>query len=163
MGFFEKLARELMNNNASSHQLRFSCRSNQMKIISDEKLLRQIVANLLTNAVKFSPGASEVAMKVVCAERNLLISIKDFGIGILPEELKNLFMPFSRASNAIAIEGTGLGLSIVKTSVELLKGKIMVNSLPGHGTTFKIVIPLEKQSEYADKTSMISHVSKLES
>ncbi len=70
--------------------------------------------------------------------------MRDNGIGIPKAELKNLFQPFFWAKNVGAIPGTGLGLAIVKNSVELHQGKLVVNSLEGEGTTFRVILPVHQ-------------------
>lgn len=110
-------------------------------LMTDEKLLRNIVTNLLTNAVKFSPGKDEVHFNVLDEGRRVTIEVRDEGIGIAEDELGKIFEPFVRGKEADAIQGTGLGLSIVKKAVDLLQGSIQVKSKPGKGSTFKVVIP----------------------
>ncbi|MCE3294396.1 MAG: sensor signal transduction histidine kinase [Crocinitomicaceae bacterium] len=110
----------------------------------DKKLLRHMVLNLLTNAIKFSPegGKIEVNAKVTASE--IRIAIKDEGIGIAPEAQKNLFERFFRADNAMHIQGTGLGLNIVAKYAELMHGTIELESEENKGTTFIIIIPQAK-------------------
>ena len=138
----EILAREAMKTAGSKHKLKFSTGCSQEIIHSDEKFLRNIITNLITNAAKFSPHAKEVLMDITCDKNDLFITVKDHGIGIPTEDIKNLFTSFSRGSNVSGIEGTGLGLSIVKKAVELLKGSIAVKSELGKGTEFKVTLPL---------------------
>jgi PAS domain S-box-containing protein len=138
----EELVREVMKATGASHALRYSLSCNRPSMMTDEKFLRNIVTNLITNAVKFSPDAVEVIMNVACDNESVVISVKDFGIGIPPEYMKDLFTSFSRGSNVGTIEGTGLGLSIVKKAVDLLKGSIVVKSVVGRGTEIEVTLPL---------------------
>jgi len=110
-----------------------------------------VLINLLTNGIKFSPNTDELLMNLYCDEGKLFLTVRDSGIGIPPEDLKNLFASFSRASNSDAIEGTGLGLSIVKKAVDLLHGTISVKSTLGKGTTFDVVIPVENPDKPASQ------------
>jgi len=110
-------------------------------LVTDEKLLRNIVLNLLTNAVKFSPGRDEVFVNVLDKGAFVSIEIKDEGIGIPADEVGKIFEPFVRGKAADAIQGTGLGLSIVKKAVELLQGSIQVDTRAGKGSVFKVTIP----------------------
>ncbi len=112
------------------------------KIISDEALLRKILSNLLSNALKFSPADSKVHLVVASSNQKLLIEIIDTGIGIPKPNQDLIFRPFYKGSNAQVIYGPGLGLSIVKKSVHLLKGKISFESKEGKGAAFKVVLPL---------------------
>lgn len=109
--------------------------------VTDEKLLRNIVINLLTNAVKFSPGRDEVFLNVLDKGAFISIEVKDEGIGIPTDELNKIFEPFIRGKAADSIQGTGLGLCIVKKAVELLQGSIQVESRPGKGSVFKVTVP----------------------
>jgi signal transduction histidine kinase len=79
---------------------------------------------------------------VTAAPNKLTIRVKDNGIGIPEEDIKNLFEPFYRASNANDVEGTGLGLSIIRKALDLLRGYIDIKSTLGKGTEITIVIPL---------------------
>ena len=106
----------------------------------DEKLLRHIVVNLLTNAIKYSPEGGAVVLRLGSAAQRAVIEVSDWGIGIPPAELTHLFESFHRASNVGSIRGTGLGLAIVKNSVDLHGGRIQVRSEPGSGTTFTVQI-----------------------
>ncbi|MEX1239192.1 MAG: ATP-binding protein [Cyclobacteriaceae bacterium] len=139
---FEKMALEAMKSLVTGHKLRYSLNCPYGKIMTDEKLIRSIIINLITNAVKFSSGAKFVSMTVACDEDNLTITIQDNGIGIPDENKKELFTSFSRGNNVGGIEGTGLGLSIVKKAVDLLNGTIAVNSTAGKGTEVLLNLPL---------------------
>jgi len=110
-------------------------------IVQDKKILGNIMLNLLSNAAKYSPEEKDIYVDVDVKGENVIISVKDNGIGIPEEEQKNLFKNFFRANNATNIQGTGLGLSIVKKYVEVLKGNISFKSQPGNGTTFTISFP----------------------
>lgn len=142
-GFFKTLAQEVVKSTGKKHKLIFAEKCHVKSIITDEKLIRNIIINLITNAIKFSPDAGKINMNIECSETMFILNVQDFGIGIPEEEFKNLFQSFSRASNVSTIEGTGLGLSIVKKAVDLLKGTIDVKSELNKGTTFSVIIPLE--------------------
>jgi signal transduction histidine kinase len=112
-------------------------------VFTDEKLVRNIIINLITNAVKFSPNAVEIEMKISCDRTNLIIIVTDHGIGIPEKDIEELFTSFSRGSNVGNIEGTGLGLSIVKKAVDLLQGTVDLKSTVGNGSEFKVTLPLQ--------------------
>jgi signal transduction histidine kinase len=107
----------------------------------DEKLLRHIFSNLLSNALKYSPGGGEVRFDVRREASATVFEVADQGIGIPPDEIGHLFESFHRASNVGAIQGTGLGLAIVKNAVEMHGGAIEVESRLGEGTTFRVSLP----------------------
>jgi len=107
----------------------------------DEKLLRHIFSNLLSNALKYSPGGGQVRFKVRREVASTVFEVADQGIGIPTNEIPHLFEPFHRASNVGVIQGTGLGLAIVKSAVEMHGGTIEVNSVAGEGTAFTVCLP----------------------
>ena len=130
-------------------------------IFGDENRLRQVVYNLVGNAIKFSagrpekPGQVEVRAEMQAADPPLLrFTVTDNGIGIPPAMMEKLFKPFTQADSTITrrFGGTGLGLAICKRLVELMGGQIAVNSAPGEGTTFTVLLPLEAVAEQPDKT-----------
>ncbi len=112
------------------------------EILSDNKLLKNIMLNILSNAVKFSPENQEIDIQVEEKDGDLRISVRDRGMGIPAAEIAHLFQRFHRASNAMNVQGTGLGLSIVKKCTELLGGDIFVESQIGKGTTFNIILKI---------------------
>jgi PAS domain S-box-containing protein len=140
--FFERLCKEVEQSTGRTHDIRVSFSLAVETILSDEKLLRNIVINGLTNAIKFSPGTSVVNVVLWTDIQKLTIHIKDHGIGIPAADKDQLFEPFYRASNVNAIQGTGLGLSIIRKAVELLHGYIDVKSEVGVGTELTITLPV---------------------
>ncbi|OYU43460.1 MAG: hypothetical protein CFE44_18255, partial [Burkholderiales bacterium PBB4] len=106
----------------------------------DEKLLRHIFGNLLSNALKYSPAGGEVSFSCQRSQGRVLFQVVDQGIGIPTEEIPHLFESFHRASNVGDIQGTGLGLAIVKNAVQLHGGEIQVSSRMGSGTTFTVTL-----------------------
>ncbi|MCX8104650.1 MAG: PAS domain S-box protein [Ignavibacterium album] len=111
-------------------------------IFIDKRLLRQIITNLLTNAIKYSPNGGTVKLNIESKDNVLHIQISDQGIGIDESEIKYIFEPFYRTKNSIGIQGSGLGLNIVKRALEIIGGDISVNSKLNYGTTFNLKIPL---------------------
>src|SRR5262249_16769004 len=95
---------------------------------ADADRLRQVLSNLISNALKFSPDGGEVRIRARAADNTIEVSVRDSGIGIPAEAMPNLFKKFFRANSAAArtIGGTGLGLAIVKEIVEAHKGRIWV-------------------------------------
>lgn len=108
----------------------------------DIKFLKNIFINLLSNAIKFSPEGKKIILTSETNKSEVIITIKDSGIGIEKEDQKRLFERFFRGQNATNIQGTGLGLHIVTKYIEMMKGTIEFESEPGKGTTFIIKIPL---------------------
>jgi PAS domain S-box-containing protein len=118
------------------------------EIYADPRRLKQILVNLLTNAVKFTPEHGQVLLRVhVEVENNLVqITVTDTGIGIAPENLKRLFNPFVQVDSKLnrQFEGTGLGLSLVQKLTDLHGGSVMVESEIGKGSQFTINLPWDK-------------------
>lgn len=108
----------------------------------DKQLLKNILLNLLSNAIKYSEENKTIACRSYLENDDLVIEVKDEGIGIPKEEQKHLFTRFFRAKNVENIKGTGLGLNIVRNYVELMDGKINFTSEEGKGSTFIVTIPL---------------------
>jgi PAS domain S-box-containing protein len=130
----------------------YTCDEQLYEVVLDKKLMRQIINNLVSNAVKYSPGDKTVTLNLTYENENLIFKVRDEGIGIPEADLKHLFEPFHRASNVGAVSGTGLGMVITKESVELHGGNITVDSQIGVGTTFTVSIPLRaKDTNNNDK------------
>ncbi|HRE18121.1 MAG TPA: PAS domain S-box protein, partial [Rhodocyclaceae bacterium] len=109
----------------------------------DEKLVRHILGNLLSNAFKYSPSGGVVRFDTRMEEGNLAFTVTDQGIGIPEDELHRLFESFHRANNVGNIPGTGLGLAIVKKAVDAHCGTIAVTSKVGEGTCFRVSLPAQ--------------------
>jgi signal transduction histidine kinase len=112
--------------------------------LGDEGRTRQILANLVTNALKFSPEDASISISVSVEEAVIAVAVTDRGVGIPDEEMPKLFERFSRLPSADGskTKGTGLGLYICRQLVEAQGGKISVDSMPGLGSTFRFTIPL---------------------
>ena len=115
------------------------------EIISDQRRLEQVMLNLLSNAVKFT-DQGEINIKSKVIDGQIMTSVRDSGIGIKPENVETLFIPFKQIDSGLTrqYEGTGLGLSICKRIVELLGGRIWVESEFGKGSTFIFTLPIIK-------------------
>lgn len=110
-------------------------------VFLDKKLLKHILFNLISNAIKFSPDNRIIEINSLVLHSSVKISIKDEGIGIAIKDQNHLFERFFRAQNATHIQGTGLGLNIVANYLELMNGSINFESKENCGTTFTLVIP----------------------
>jgi len=115
--------------------------SGKTEIDFDKKILRHILFNLISNAIKFSPEERPIDLSTKVSDSKIEISVKDNGIGISEEDQKHLFERFFRAQNATNIQGTGLGLNIVAKYVEMLSGTVECKSVLGKGTEFIIEVP----------------------
>lgn len=128
------------------HQFRLDVAQDVEAVDLDARLVRHILTNLLTNAVKFSPPASQVTLHVERRAQELILAVEDQGMGIAPADQQHLFEPFFRTAQANRILGTGLGLTIVQRSVEAHGGSIEIESQLGVGTTFRVHLPEHQAS-----------------
>ena len=112
------------------------------EVHADERLLRHIVTNLLTNAVKYSEPATPVDLSVERRGCEAIFVVRDRGIGIPEEDKQWLFSAFHRGRNVGQRTGTGLGLVIVKRCVELHRGTIQIDSHAGEGTCVTVRLPI---------------------
>jgi two-component system phosphate regulon sensor histidine kinase PhoR len=109
--------------------------------------LRQMLDNLIGNAIKYTPAGGEITIAVEATHDQIIIRISDSGPGIPPADQPHIFEKFFRASNVPkGVGGSGLGLSIVKSIVDNHQGRIWVESLLGQGSAFTVVLPLYKQT-----------------
>lgn len=141
--FFMRIIDEVQTNTHNTHQIRLEFAARSQCIESDENLLRNIFVNLLTNAIKFSPGRDTVHLSVNRSDHTMECRVEDFGLGINEQDLPKIFEPFHRGNNVQKIKGTGLGLPIVKKAVETLGGGVEVQSTPGKGTIFIVKLNLD--------------------
>jgi len=160
---FEKMLQDITNVTnvrAEEKKLDFSVNINKnvpLFIIGDELRLSQVITNLLSNAIKFTPENGSVALSVektdeTNGEITLKTEISDSGIGITEEQQKRLFTSYNQADSSIAKNygGTGLGLTISKQIVELMKGKIWIESQPDKGSKFIFTIKVKKGTRNTD-------------
>lgn len=120
-------------------------------IESDKKLIKNILINLISNAIKFSDEGSSVYVNSHTQNDMVYISVQDEGIGISKEDQEHLFSSFFRGKNALNIQGTGLGLHIVKRYLDLVGGQINLTSEVDKGTTITFTIPV-KQPRHGKKS-----------
>lgn len=118
-----------------------------MVVLADQRALRQILLNLMSNAVKFTSEGGRISISAERQDSWIVIAVRDSGVGIAPEALSRIFTPFYQADSAVTIRhgGTGLGLSISKMLTEAMGGQISIASEPGVGTT--VVLRLAATTE----------------
>lgn len=123
-------------------------------IISDETRIKQILKNLLSNALKFTPEGKKIHLDITDSEDNIKLSVKDEGIGIEKNRLEFIFDRFTQVDASISRKygGTGLGLTICKQLVTLLGGEIFVYSKLDEGTTFEVLLPKDSSSHGSVKS-----------
>ncbi|MEL7502913.1 MAG: PAS domain-containing sensor histidine kinase [Cyanobacteria bacterium J06554_6] len=129
----------------TAEQIVFTGRHKPLIAQLDQTLLRSILTNILSNALRYTPEAKPVYLSLACKHHQAVFQVKDEGVGIPPEDYPHLFEPFHRGRNVSNIPGTGLGLSIVKQFVEFQGGSVQIKSQLGEGTTFRVLLPLLPQ------------------
>ncbi len=114
-------------------------------LVADRSKLSQVIYNLTENGLKYTPDGGEVSVTLTVEGRTAVLTVKDNGVGIPPEDQGHIFERFYRVDKARSREtgGTGLGLSIVRQMVTLHKGQITVESAPGEGSTFIVRLPMD--------------------
>ncbi|MFA7216092.1 MAG: ATP-binding protein, partial [Bacillota bacterium] len=114
---------------------------------ADKTKIKQVLVNLVSNAIKFTPEGGRVMVDIRAGEGSLLISVIDTGVGINEADQKRIFQPFVQIGKFESKEqpGTGLGLNLARSYVEMHGGKIRVESEPGKGSSFIFTIPLRQK------------------
>jgi two-component system phosphate regulon sensor histidine kinase PhoR len=134
--------------------------SDESYIYADSDAVIQVLTNLIGNAIKFSVKQKHLSISTFRSENYFCVEIRDKGIGIKEEDLRNLFKPFfrSRIAGDKKIGGTGLGLSIIKHVMDAHKVKIDVESVPDEGTSFILKFPVdEDQKTESESTGLINN------
>lgn len=151
-------------------EISFECKMKGMEFFrADAFRIRQILDNLVSNAIKYTDRGSvtiQAQVSEILGKPTLTLSVKDTGKGMTDEEKQKVFQAFTRLKSAQGIEGTGLGLSITQELVSLLGGEIILHSTLGKGSTFIVTIPIEpapKEESHEMAPSEVKHDSSLDS
>jgi PAS domain S-box-containing protein len=132
-------------------ELAFHPDKTMTQVFADPKRLRQMLVNLLSNAVKFTPAGGKITLEVkaIVDQDAVCFAVQDTGIGITHEDLNRLFRPFTQLDSSLSRrhEGSGLGLVLVQRLAEMHGGSITVESEPGKGSRFMIILPLGNAAE----------------
>ncbi len=144
--FLHELIAELRGITKENMEIHFNHHGGSLPVFLDKTLLRNIVTNLVSNAIKYSVSGKKSVIGVTSqlSESSVVISVVDNGMGIPDSDQKHLFERFFRATNAATVQGTGLGLNIVKRYLDLMNGTISFTSKEGLGTTFDVVLPRQQ-------------------
>jgi signal transduction histidine kinase len=113
-----------------------------LHVQGNETQLRQVLINLLENALKFTPANGTISLELERIQNQIKVTVSDSGIGIPAEDLPQLFERFHRARNVSQYPGNGLGLAIVKAIVNLHHGDVVVRSEEGQGTVIEVSLPI---------------------
>ncbi len=143
--------RDLFEGTSPEHRLAVSTPDTPILLACDPLRLEQVVSNLVSNAIKYSPDGGTVQVAIAREASEAIISVTDQGIGISPEDQQRLFEPFRRVGlSRENVPGVGLGLFVVRKIVEAHRGRIELESVPGHGSTFRVHLPLDLPRERTD-------------
>jgi signal transduction histidine kinase len=138
--FTSSVIAEMQTLSKQDQQIKY-IHTGEENVYLDKKLLKNILFNLISNALKFSPEGKPVDVETDFTKPRVKIQVKDHGIGISDEDQEHLFERFFRGRNATHVQGTGLGLSIVAKYVELMNGSINFESKEKKGSVFSIRFP----------------------
>ncbi len=139
IAFAEEIAEEMQLISKQNQLIVYEHTGTTAQVYLDQNLLKNCIINLISNAIKYSGENTMIQFNSIINNRQLVVEVKDNGIGIPKLEQNNLFEPFFRAHNTGDIPGTGLGLNIVKRYVGLMNGTVSCESAQNVGTTFKLV------------------------
>ncbi|MCB9046544.1 MAG: PAS domain-containing protein [Chitinophagales bacterium] len=142
--YIHSVAGEMFMPHADGRSLQIHIDDEVKTAFFDKSLMRHAINNLVGNAFKYSPGKEAPELSLYKSSNNLVVEVKDHGIGIPQEELDNLFTSFYRASNVGNISGTGIGLMVVEHVAKTHNGTITVTSKQTEGSVFTMQIPLKK-------------------
>ena len=120
----------------------------ELIVPADRNRLRQILVNLLDNALKYTPGGGKVEIAAETGSAEIYITVKDTGVGVPPEEIPRIWDRLYRGDKSRAQRGLGLGLSLVKAITLAHDGAVTLESTPGHGSSFSVHLPSEMPGEY---------------
>ena len=145
---------------SSAHQIVQDLDGLPRSVWGDHEQVRQILVNLLANAIKYSPRGGRIEVTGRTAGAAAVISIRDEGLGIAAQDRDKIFRPFYRAANTTGIAGTGLGLSLVQKVIEQHGGAIAVASEEGEGSTFTVSLPIDlRGSQRAAAQAAAAHAA----
>lgn len=138
-----EMANDLEQQTKAGQKIVVQPANGNLNCVLDKTVIRNVLSNLISNAIKFSPEGKAITIKLAKNKKQLILAVSDEGIGIPEEDKEHLFSRFFRARNAETVKGTGLGLHIVQRYVELMGGEIQFESKIGEGTTFLLFFPQE--------------------
>lgn len=143
--FIETLINTYFNNSHDGRKIELEIEGKKQVLFTDETLMVHILTNLISNAFKYSENRRNPGLNIEYLEKEILIEVIDYGIGIPENEIQHIFTSFFRASNTSTIMGSGLGMPIVKQFTDFLNGKIELKTKENFGTKIKLIFPYEQK------------------
>ncbi len=136
---------EMIGLSNPSHKISLNTSINQLIVTGDPHRIEQVIINLLTNAIRYSPGSYEIKISLSTNQNEVQVSVTDFGMGIAKEQLQHIFSRFYRVDNMTpSISGLGIGLYLSHQVVTRHRGRIWAESEPGKGSIFYFTLPLTR-------------------
>jgi signal transduction histidine kinase len=126
------------------HKIEVKTESLKKDLYLDQKIVRHIVSNLVSNAVKYSSDNPDILVSAEMEEENVRIRVRDRGVGIPEKDMPRMFQKYFRASTSAGIPGSGVGLSLVKHFIDLHNGRIDLQSKVGEGTEITVWLPVKE-------------------
>ncbi|MDI6045024.1 PAS domain-containing protein [Flavobacterium yafengii] len=143
--FIETLISTYFNNSHDGRKIELEIEGKKQVLFTDETLMVHILTNLISNAFKYSENRRNPGLNIEYLEKEILIEVIDYGIGIPENEIQHIFTSFFRASNTSTIMGSGLGMPIVKQFTDFLNGRIELKTKENFGTKIKLIFPYEQE------------------
>jgi PAS domain S-box-containing protein len=138
---------ELFEHGNNGYQITLETNLSEIYVNGDAHRIEQVINNLLTNAIRYSPGANQIIITLTHEQENIKVGVRDFGVGIAREKLEQIFSRFYRVESTNPhISGLGIGLYLSKDIITRHNGNIWADSEPGAGSTFWFTLPLESKS-----------------
>jgi signal transduction histidine kinase len=135
---------ELLQYSTKSHRIEVSSEVHHQVILADRQRIEQVIINLISNAIKYSPKANLVKIRVYTEGQKALVTVQDFGIGVSKEQQERIFSRFSRVGDLVnVVSGLGIGLYLSKQIICRHRGKLTIASTLKVGSTFSFEIPLQ--------------------
>ena len=125
----------------SAKSISFRVRLDEVELVGWEQVLPYVWSNLISNAIKFSPSGSVIALTLLEQKECAVVTVSDRGCGMEPDVQERIFEKFYQGDTSHKAEGNGLGLALVRQIVELSQGVVEVESQPGKGSTFRVILP----------------------
>jgi len=141
VAFTRAVMAEVEAGDQAAHRFEFHAEGSPGPFVTETNLLHQILSNLLSNAVRYSPAGTAIVTSLAADRAGVRVTVEDRGIGIPEADRARIFEPFERGSNVGNIKGTGLGLNIVQRKTEKLGGTITYEAVPTGGSRFILILP----------------------
>jgi two-component system sensor histidine kinase MtrB len=147
---------DLFEPTAPTHRLSLTAPSDPVQVICDPARIEQVLNNLVSNAIKYSPRGGQVTVVIEPQDDAVLLSVSDEGVGMSAGELEHIFDPFRRTgATAESVPGTGLGLFVARRIMESHGGRITLESAPGNGSTFRLQLPTRSSAISAAESAKL--------